>query len=78
MKQLRDNSSEERSSKRRKVTFYTYKKWMTELDGSFQTMSWLNCDRLTHDIAQFYHNSLISFIVKFERSFILVDSLILF
>ena len=54
MKQLRDSSSEERSSNRREVTFYTYKKWMTELDHSFQTLSWLDCDfiyfRLTHDI----------------------------
>ena len=36
MKRLRDSSSEERSSNRREVTFYTYKKWMTELDRSFK------------------------------------------
>ena len=45
MKRLRDSSSGERSSSnRREVTFYTYKKWMTELDHSFQTLSWLDCD----------------------------------
>ena len=45
MKRSRDNisSSEESSSKRREVTFY-YKKWMTELDCSCQTVSWLHCE----------------------------------
>ena len=45
MKRFRDSSLEERSSSnRREVTFYTYKKWMTELDRSFHSLSWLDCD----------------------------------
>lgn len=44
MKRLQDSSSEEGSSKKREVTFYTYKKWKTELDCSCQTISWLDCD----------------------------------
>ena len=44
MKRLRDSSAEESSSKRREVTFFTYKKWLTELDRSHQTISWLDCD----------------------------------
>ena len=26
------------------MTFFTYKKWLTELDRSHQTISWLDCD----------------------------------
>ena len=45
MKILRDSSSKEiSSSDRRGVTFYTYKKWMTLLDRSFQMLPWLDCD----------------------------------
>ena len=49
MKRSHDSSeasSEEKQGycKRREVTYYTYKKWMTELDRSCQTISWLDCD----------------------------------
>ena len=45
MKRSRDSSSREgSSSSRREVAFYTYKKWMTELECGFQTLSWLDCD----------------------------------
>ena len=40
------SASEETNStiKRREVTYFTYKKWMSELDQSCQTLSWLDCD----------------------------------
>ena len=44
MMRLRDSSTEDSNSKRREVTFFTYKKWLTELDRCHQTISWLDCD----------------------------------
>ena len=76
MKRSRDSSSEERSN-RRELAFYTYKKWITELDRSFQSLSWLDCDTrliegkryITRLIeGKFYHKALRTF----------VDGLILF
>jgi len=31
-------------SKRREVTLFTYKKWMTDLDKPCKTITWLDCD----------------------------------
>ena len=45
MKHVWDSSTEESSSsKRREVSFFIYKKWLTELDRCHQTISWLDCD----------------------------------
>jgi len=35
--------------KKREVTFFTYKKWLTELDRCHQTISWLDCDTRQSD-----------------------------
>ena len=47
MKRSDPSSSSEASapeSKKRKVAYSTYQKWMTELDRDCQTVTWLECD----------------------------------
>ena len=34
-------------AQKRAVTYETFKKWRTELDREYQTMSWLNCDTVS-------------------------------
>ena len=38
-------SPEESSTKRRVVAFHTFKKWRTDNDKDYQTISWLDCER---------------------------------
>ena len=78
MKWSRDSSSGERSN-RREVAFYTYKKWITELDHSFQSLSWLDCDTrliegkryITRLIeGKFYHKTLLTYICGWPNTFL--------
>ena len=43
MKRAASGGSEP-SSKKRKVTFTTYKKWAIEFDSDFKTLTWLDCE----------------------------------
>ena len=46
MKRGPGKETEGEPAQKRAVTYKTFKKWRTELDREYQTVSWLNCDSL--------------------------------
>ena len=47
MKRGPGKATEGEPAQKRAVTYETFKKWRTELDSEYQTVSWLDCDTVS-------------------------------
>ena len=55
------------SSKKRKVTFTTYKKWASEFDNDFKTLTWLDCETTYDDGKKIVSQLKCSICAKFQK-----------